>query len=156
MKKKIIVEIIAGSLILLFTYTSVSKIIDHRTFQFQLGRAPYIGGLSGIMSFVLPVAELVIAVLLLFEKTRLAGLWASFIAMTLFTVYIALMLASGHRLPCTCGGVISSLSWFGHLLFNLVFTAIAFAGVMLYKKQGDGTASRSNRPLSKSPGYEMP
>jgi uncharacterized membrane protein YjjP (DUF1212 family) len=37
------------------------------------------------------------------------------------------------ELPCSCGGIISLLSWGGHLVFNSVFILLAFAGVMLEK-----------------------
>lgn len=133
MAKKTIVRIITALFALLFMYTSVGKIIDYQTFRDRLAVAPYIGQFSGVLFIALPLAELVIVVLLWDYKTRYWGLWVSFIAMLLFTVYIALMLVSGLQLPCVCTGLIEHLSWPQHLIFNIVSTLAALTGIILIR-----------------------
>lgn len=134
MTRKAILEIIIALMVLLFAYTSVSKIVEHDTFQFQLSRAPYIGLMAEFVSLALPLLEIAVVVLLVWKKTRLIGLWASLLMMLLFTGYVGLMLLSGLHLPCTCGGVIQKLSWPQHLVFNMVFTIVAIAGIVLTKR----------------------
>ncbi|MBS1529130.1 MAG: hypothetical protein JSU01_02380, partial [Bacteroidetes bacterium] len=116
MKKKIFIEIITASFILLFVYAAASKLMSFGLFRFQLSRAPYFGRFSVWVAWVIPAGELIIASLLFITRTRYAGLWASFIAMLLFTVYVGTLLLSGMRLPCTCGGLIQKLSWREHLV----------------------------------------
>ncbi|MDQ2656909.1 MAG: hypothetical protein M3Y60_05770, partial [Bacteroidota bacterium] len=35
------------------------------------------------------------------------------------------------ELPCSCGGVLNSLGWKAHLVFNIVFTLLSIVGIML-------------------------
>jgi hypothetical protein len=37
------------------------------------------------------------------------------------------------KLPCTCGGVISKMSWPQHVLFNSGFMILAIVGIQLEK-----------------------
>jgi hypothetical protein len=55
--------------------------------------------------------------------------------MIAFTLYIGAIMTFNKELPCSCGGIISLLSWKEHLVFNSVFILLAFAGVMLEKLQ---------------------
>ncbi|HEY1009841.1 MAG TPA: MauE/DoxX family redox-associated membrane protein [Sphingobacteriaceae bacterium] len=95
-----------------------------------------------VLVWAVPVVELFTAGLLVFEKTRLKGLIASLILLLAFTVYIALIQFNyfGY-VPCSCGGVISKLSWEGHFLFNMVF--IVLAGIAHILRQ-TGTSTRDN------------
>ncbi|MEB2778721.1 hypothetical protein SYJ56_25660, partial [Algoriphagus sp. D3-2-R+10] len=55
----------------------------------------------------------------------------SVVLMILFTGYVTLVwLGFTERVPCSCGGVLSSLGWGEHLVFNLVFLGIAVWGVV--------------------------
>ncbi len=57
--------------------------------------------------------------------------------MASFTVYIGLVLTGLFgRVPCSCGGVLSSLGWEAHFLFNVCILALAVIGV--YGLQDDG------------------
>jgi hypothetical protein len=83
----------------------------------------------------MPGVELIIAVMLLVPKTRLAGLWSSVGLMFLFTAYVfTIPMFFDHNKPCSCGGIISNLSWEQHFWFNLGFTCIALTGVFLGSK----------------------
>lgn len=109
-------------LILLFSYTAVSKIIDLNGFAYDMHNQPFPRWFSSMLVYVLPVVELLIALMLFFQWTRRAGLWASAVLMGLFTLYTCLVLAKVFaRVPCSCGGVIKHLNWQQHLLFNVFF-----------------------------------
>jgi hypothetical protein len=52
--------------------------------------------------------------------------------MALFSGYIVLVLTGVFgRVPCSCGGVIGSLGWWEHLVFNVVFLGIGIWGMKL-------------------------
>jgi hypothetical protein len=144
MKRKIIVEVISSLLVLLFLYTSLSKWLDFKTFIGEMNNQPFPNWMTPWLVWILPVGEVLIVLALLFEKTRLAGLWASLVLMLLFTIYTALILLKVFkRVPCSCGGVIKNLTWNQHLVFNLFFTGISIAAIVLKRAEPRG------RPIEK-------
>ncbi len=129
------VDLISLLFIILWTYAAENKLVDVEQFKFQLGRSPYLENYAIIVSRTLPIGELLIALSLIFPNTRKAGLYASFFLMFLFTGYIYSMLHFSYYVPCSCGGILNDLSWEAHFVFNVVFTLLAAAGVMLFGKQ---------------------
>lgn len=121
-------------LIFLFAYTGSSKLLDSKGFAAVLSKIPLIGRGAGIVAILLPLAELLIVLLLLFEKTRLTGLYASLALLLLFTVYLVYMVLAVPHLPCSCGGVISSMSWKQHVVFNVVFIVLTVIGIRSTKQ----------------------
>lgn len=122
-------------LILLWIYTAFSKIIDYDEFKGQLTNQVFSKGFTKVLAFVLPALEILTGVLLLFHKSRLAGFVLSALLMGIFTAYIALVLSSYYNYtPCSCGGVLKSLSWKAHLYFNCLFLFIALLGSYLQIK----------------------
>jgi hypothetical protein len=116
-------------LIFLFAYTGSSKLLDSKGFAAVLSEIPLIGRGAGIVAILLPLAELLIVLLLLFEKTRLIGLYASLALLLLFTVYLVYMVLAVPKLPCSCGGVIGTMSWKQHIVFNAVFVGVTVIGI---------------------------
>ncbi len=136
MTRKIIIEVISSLLVLLFLYTSLSKWLEFKTFTHEMYNQPFPRPLAACIIWLLPVTEVGIVLALLFDKTKLAGLWASFILMVLFTIYTILILARVFkRIPCTCGGVIKKLTWNQHLFFNLFFVGISLAGILFKRNE---------------------
>ena len=129
--KKLLVEIISSLLLLLFSYTAASKIIDHSKFLEQLSKSPYLESYATSIAWAIPLGESLIALLLLFKKTRLSGLFASFALMLAFTIYIYEMLHYSYYVPCSCGGVLAAMSWTQHFWFNVLFTLLALTGILL-------------------------
>lgn len=134
MKRATIIEIIAALLILLFVYTGISKLSEQPAFINVLSKSPLIGNFSEVIAWALPITELIVALLLMFPTTRLKGLYASAILMSIFTIYLGYMIAFTPKLPCSCGGALKQLTWKQHLVFNIFFTLLAVWGIMLSKK----------------------
>lgn len=111
-------------LIFLFTYTGVSKLTDHSSFEASLLQSPAIRSYNKIISWILPLSEMLIVALLLFKKLRQKGLWLSLLLLSTFTIYIIYMLLFVPNLPCSCGGILKELSWGGHIMFNSFFIII--------------------------------
>ena len=121
-------------LTLLFVYTSVSKLMHLDTFQLRVERMPYIAPYALVISWSVPFLELVIAGLLWFPRYRIMALYASFILLGLFTTYIIIVLKYSDSIPCSCGGVISTLGWKDHILLNISFMVLALLGILWSKK----------------------
>jgi hypothetical protein len=134
MKRSLLIELIVASLILLFVYTATSKFLEFSSFRHVLSRSPLTGNHAGVVAWALPAVEYGVALLLFFHPTRKVGLWASFTLMLFFTGYITYMLAFVSHLPCSCGGVLKQMSWKQHLVFNITYTLLALAGILLHRK----------------------
>lgn len=132
-RKQFFTEFISALFILLFVYTGVSKLDTMESFRDVLHSNAVIRPVAGIVSYVIPVSELVVAVLLIFPVTRKYGLFAALVLMCLFTVYIGWMLWFAARLPCQCGGIIEQMTWKEHFVFNLVLTGLLITAI--YKRK---------------------
>jgi uncharacterized membrane protein YphA (DoxX/SURF4 family) len=149
MIKKIAIEIISSLLVLLFVYTGLSKLLDFQTFHLQLSKSPFITKFADAVAWTLPIGELVVALALVFKWTRLPGLYASLFLMTMFTAYIYAMLNYSYDLPCSCGGIISKMTWTQHLWFNAGYTALCVGGILL-------ESSKKNNKLPEAKLEELP
>ena len=132
-------------LVLLFIYTGCSKLLEHRLFLIQLSRIEYLGTFAPLVSFVLPVLEIVTALFIAFEATENLGLLIASLLMTGFTIYVGGMLILKSTLPCTCGGVIASMSWKQHLLFNMFFMMLSWNAFYHYYKHANKNISTNKR-----------
>jgi hypothetical protein len=132
MKKNLVIETISGLLVLLFVYTALNKLLNTAQFAYTISRVPLIEPFAGFLSFAAPVTELLISAALIFPPTRLAGLYAAFLLMAAFTVYVTAMVFFLKDLPCSCGGVLKDLTWKQHIAFNLFFTAISAFAIKIY------------------------
>ena len=129
-------NVIASSvLILLYSYTAMSKLIGYEVFEANLSRSPLMGPGANTIAWVLPAAELIVVLLLFFEATRKTGLYASLFLLVLFTSYLLYMILFVADLPCSCGGVLSKMSWQQHIWFNLFFIVVNGLALVLHKKQ---------------------
>lgn len=136
MKRKMIVEVIAFLLMLLFLFASVSKWLAFKTFIGDINNQPFPNWLTPWITNLLPPIEVLIVLALMFEKTRTAGLYASLILMSAFSIYsAAVLLKFFDYIPCSCGGIIKNLSWRDNLILNLFFVAISIVGILLRKSR---------------------
>lgn len=135
MKKKFIVGIVSLLHIVLFVYAALAKLTDYYNFQFGLSESPLIAPFAPVLAWAVPSVELGIALLLALPFFRLTGLYASFVLMSLFTLYIASMLGFGEDIPCSCGGIIGELSWGMHIVFNSVFVVLSGIAIWIERKR---------------------
>lgn len=135
MKNEYLKVISSNVLILLYSYTAMSKLIGYEVFKANLSRSPLMGHGAGTIAWLLPAAELIVVLLLFFEATRRAGLYASLFLLVLFTSYLLYMILFVDDLPCSCGGVLSKMSWQQHIWFNLFFIVINVLGLFALRRQ---------------------
>jgi hypothetical protein len=120
---------------MLFLYASVSKFLDFQRFIGEMNNQPLPNSWTPFLVWTVPSLEIAISLALIFERTRMVGLIASLVLMTLFTIYTAIILLHFFDyVPCSCGGVIRKLSWPQHLVFNLFFVALSVLGIILQRR----------------------
>lgn len=129
MYTKILRDIITCCIIFLMLYTAFSKLFEYEKFYRQLLHNPVTEIAPFFFAVAIPLTEIGIAVLLCFERWRQYALYGFIALMSAFTVYIAGMLLFANTLPCSCGGVISTMSWKTHLVFNCLFIAAAILAI---------------------------
>jgi hypothetical protein len=64
-------------------------------------------------------------------KIKRFALYASTFLMGIFALYLTLMVAFVEKKLCNCGGVIESMGWKTHIIFNVVWF---IAGIYALKK----------------------
>lgn len=130
--RKIIIKAVCLFYILLFVYASVSKLLDFEKFQVQLAQSPILTAHAQWLPCLVIGIEFLITALLLFSKTRMLGLFSALCLMTMFTVYIFIVLHYSSFVPCSCGGILEKMTWRMHLVFNLVFIFLAVTAIILH------------------------
>ncbi len=129
-------ELIAALLIVLFIYTALSKILDTDVFRKQMLNQPLPDTLKQNLVWLVPVSEITTSIFLIINPVRLYGFVLAFLLMLAFTLYVGLILANTFAyIPCSCGGILNTLSWEAHLIFNIVFTLFALAGIIIERKR---------------------
>ena len=110
--------------ILLFVYAGLSKLLDLGIFQSQIAQSAMLAPYAKALAWLVPIVELLLAVLLFISHTRVWGLLGSAVLMFGFTVYVYLIWTYSPSLPCSCGGLLEAMDWEAHLYFNLGFTLL--------------------------------
>jgi len=116
---------------LLFVYAAFNKLLDFKNFHLELAQSPMLSAFAEWISWTIPLTEIVIALLLFVPKFRVHALFASFTLMTMFTAYIYILLNYSAFVPCSCGGILDSLTWMQHMIFNIAFASLAAIAFML-------------------------
>lgn len=125
-------------LILLLAYTGLSKLQDLEGFQQALLKQPLPESLHQPLGWLLPLSEVVAALLLVWKPRRPYGWWLAFGLMTAFTLYVGLILSGAFGyVPCSCGGILERMSWEAHLLLNASAWLLSLLG--LHASQGSST-----------------
>ncbi len=135
--KDVLGECIALLHIALFVYAAANKILDFVNFQIQLAQSPLLTSFAESISYLVPTIEIIISILLVFHRTRLIGLYASFSLMVMFSAYIIIMINFSPFVPCSCGGILEKMSWNQHLIFNIAFVMLGFLGIVIFPKRSD-------------------
>ena len=122
-------------MMLLFSYTAVNKLLEYKSFvfQMQLAPVPMMKWLAPILGWLVPLTELVLTLGLYLTRTRVIALVGSLILMIAFEGYIIWMKLTGLDLPCTCGGIISAMGWTTHLIFNATIIVLIAVALTLWK-----------------------
>lgn len=124
------VEVISLLFVVLFIYAATSKLWDFGQFKVQLGQSPVLTAYAEGVVWMVPGVEYLLALLLLFNRSRLAAFYGSLALMVMFTTYIILVLNFSDYIPCSCGGVLEDLGWTEHIVFNLIFVVLSIIAIV--------------------------
>jgi len=147
-KSNIIDKVSTFFLILLFAYTGSSKLLGHQLFLSHLMQIQLLKTIAEPVSYLLPAVEILTAIFLAIDKMEILGLWLAAFLMTTFTIYVGAMLILKSSLPCTCGGVISSMTWKQHLLFNIFFMLLSWSALLHYYNPVNKIISTNKKEVS--------
>ncbi|WP_316812912.1 MauE/DoxX family redox-associated membrane protein [Pedobacter heparinus] len=95
---------------------------------------PFVKDYHAMLFWTLMVLQIGIVCLLVFNRTRLMGLYSTFILLASLSTYLYVMLHYAEQVPCYCTGIIPGLSWEGHLWFTVSFTILAGINIVLLPK----------------------
>jgi len=126
---------IAALLIFLYIYTATNKLLDLHKFKTVLSKSPLINRDAAWLSITIPAIEIFVSLFLLFPHYRKLGFLSSSVLMSAFTLYIGYMILFVPHLPCSCGGIISKLTWPQHLIADFLFLTVSILGFFLQKKE---------------------
>ncbi|MDR7130988.1 putative membrane protein YphA (DoxX/SURF4 family) [Algoriphagus sp. 4150] len=117
-------------LILLWIYTGMDKLLRFGASRDSFHNQTFPGELAEVLAYAVPIAELLLAVLLLFSVTRWWGYLGSILLLTVFITYVGLIWVGAFpRVPCNCAGILNSLGWAAHFWMNLGFIGLAVWGL---------------------------
>jgi putative oxidoreductase len=132
MTNRMVTRLIIAALILLFVYTAVVKWSDMDVFKKELANQTIPGWSVPWLAWLIPLLETLIVIMLLIPASRLWGLWISTMLLTMFTGYMGLVVLNVFdRVPCSCGGVLKSMDFPAHFVFNLFFLSLSLIATWL-------------------------
>lgn len=135
LKRTTIIETIVVLDLILFLYTGISKIMEYSEFKEQLEDSPILGFAATPIALLLPWLEFAIILMLIVPRWRMKGFYITLTLMILFTAYIIGLFSIDKELPCSCGGIISLLSWKQHLVLNGAFIVLNVLAIRLQKRE---------------------
>lgn len=132
--KNLVIEILIFLTSIVLIYAGISKILDIRLFQIQMGKSPMLPEFSiTFLSYFIPLIEILIAILLFIEKFRKFALYSSFILFLIFTLYLFVLNNFFVDVPCACGGILGDIGYNTHIIFNLFFTLVLILILIYYE-----------------------
>ncbi len=132
LNKKTALEIISGLLAAMFFYASFNKLSNYEKAERDMKNQIFPQPIAELLTWLIPLIEILVVLLLLFPQTRKTALWTSLALLIVFTAYIALIMTGIFgRIPCSCGGILQHMSYRTHMLFNLFFICISLLGIAI-------------------------
>lgn len=137
-------------LLVFWLYVALDKLSNLDGFHAALLRQPFPDRWADTLNWVLPAAEVIVGISLIFHQAKRLAFLSSALLLLVFSVYIALGVASLYaQRPCGCASVFNGLSWEWHLVVNLTLFSLSILGWYLTGPTTpmDERGIRSKRPL---------
>jgi hypothetical protein len=120
LKAKLFFHIGGNILLFLWIYSFAIKVRNIEAFKLKLARSPIIHqDWILILSYTITILELCAIFLLCFSKLRDWGLYLSFFLLSLFTIYLIILINHPGYSPCGCAGIFEALPLSAHILLNI-------------------------------------
>jgi uncharacterized membrane protein YphA (DoxX/SURF4 family) len=112
-------------LVFVWAYSGIEKFLNFQKSRNAFHNQTFPSELAEVLSYAVPLMEILLALLLVFILTRWWGLLGSLILLTVFNTYVGLIWWGAFpRVPCNCAGFIESMGWPGHFWFNSLLIAM--------------------------------
>src|SRR5690606_284058 len=138
-------------LMVFWLYVGVEKLWDLQGFHSALLRQPFPDSWAGTLYWSLPIIELGIGLLFVFQQLTRLAFFFSALLLLLFSVYIAFGIAGLYaERPCGCASVLKGLTWEWHLVVTLALFSLSILGWYLSGPTApmDNCGMRSKRSLA--------
>jgi uncharacterized membrane protein YphA (DoxX/SURF4 family) len=130
--KRILSPVSYSTLIFIWSYTGIEKIIRFKESRKAFLNQPMPNEIEEVLAYVVPGVELLLALLLLFSVTRWWGYLGSMLLLTVFTTYVGLIWVGAFpRVPCNCAGILESLGWAEHFILNMICIGLGVWGLRM-------------------------
>jgi hypothetical protein len=134
-KRSVLTDLLCTFFILLFIYAALAKVLDFEKFRVELGKSPVLNAFAFPVSILIPLLEVIIAIMLAIRRFQYFGLYLAFSLMVMFSAYIIVILKFSSYIPCSCGGILQSMSWKQHLFFNVGFVLLGAVAILIHPNQ---------------------
>jgi len=133
LKKEQTLEFIVYFFILLFAYAGLRKLVDLEMYVREVWGFAIFGSkqMVRIQFISLSCAELGVALLLAIPRTRSLGVYGTFVLALTINVCFFIMQQFAKVIPLYYGGILPSVSFISHYIFNIAVLFIALRGVLL-------------------------
>ncbi|WP_286897662.1 MULTISPECIES: MauE/DoxX family redox-associated membrane protein [Sphingobacterium] len=138
-------QLLRCGIILFWLYVGMDKIWIHDAFELSLVHQPLIGSFAPVLSWLMPLLEISLAVLLFMPHKKLERLgWSvSLLLILIFSIYIALgVFGILKNAPCMCSSFLTNVNRITHLWINALLFILTLAGLFLSRKTSNKTAKR--------------
>jgi uncharacterized membrane protein YphA (DoxX/SURF4 family) len=120
----------------LWTYTGLDKLIRFEQSRKAFHNQTFPPELAEILSYAVPITEIILAILLVLNISRWWGYLGSILLLTVFITYVGLIWVGAFpRVPCNCAGLIDSMGWTAHMILNLNLLILAIVGLWIESKK---------------------
>jgi len=136
MKKKNVFQVAVILSGFLFAYSAGAKICDFPAYRSRMEDLPLPGRIAQPLAFLLPLVEILVVVLLVVPRLRIAGVFSSVSMLTIFSLYL-LYLTQYPVVSCACGGLLEQIGTGWHLALNTGFILLGAAGLGYKSKHQD-------------------
>jgi uncharacterized membrane protein YphA (DoxX/SURF4 family) len=120
----------------LWTYTGLDKLIRFEQSRKAFHNQTFPPELAEILSYAVPIAEILLAILLVWSISRWWGYLGSLLLLTVFLSYVGLIWVGAFpRVPCNCAGLLDSMGWGSHMILNLSLIILAIGGLWIESKK---------------------
>ena len=88
-KREKVIITITTLVAMLFFYAAFSKLMDYDKSRWEMQNQVFPKYIANVLTWLVPVVEIILMTALLFPTTRINALWGSLMLLTVFTIYIA-------------------------------------------------------------------
>lgn len=119
----------------LWTYTGLDKLIRFEQSRKAFHNQTFPSELAEVLSYAVPIAEILLAILLVCSISRWWGYLGSLLLLTVFLSYVGLIWVGAFpRVPCNCAGLLDSMGWGAHMILNLSLMTLSIFGIFTETK----------------------